>query len=97
MGASGDLRSALALPGDQCTREPSSLQGLAQLILPVTSSITWLHHGGVTSVIPGDTKSAVQGDPSITFKEQIMKWLCNDHTVKKTKTEIEQQIGVITL
>lgn len=72
MGASADSRSLLALPGDLCvcTREPS-LQGLAQLILPVTSSTTWLHHGGVTSVIPGDTKSAVQGDSSITFKEQM--------------------------
>lgn len=71
VGASADSRTSLALPGDLCTREPSSLQGLAQLILPVTSSTTWLHHRGVTSVIPGDTKSTVQGDPSITFKERL--------------------------
>ncbi len=72
MGASADLHSSLALPGDLCTREPSSLQGLAELILPVTSPTMCPYHGGVTSVIPGDTKSAVQGDLSITFKEQMV-------------------------
>lgn len=69
-----DSHCSLALPGDLCTKEPSSLQGLAQLILPVTSSTTWLHHRGMASVIPGDTILAEWGGEalSITFNKQVV-------------------------